>query len=115
MGKEASKTKVRDKVLEKVAKYLEEEYDTYVRPVGSGEYTMLIPDEEGNKIFANVKISIPRGKRNGEGGYYAYDGYKVANEYKKEMEAIVHERAIKQAQKEAEKKKKKDKDEEEDE
>lgn len=114
MGKEASKTKIRDAVLAKVVAYLEEEYDTYVKAVGSGEYTMLIPDEDGNKIYANVKISIPRGTRNGEGGYNPYDGYAVAKSYKEDIEAKAQEKAVKKAMKDAEKgKKKKDEGEEE--
>ena len=110
MGKEANRTKLRDAVLDKVVKFLEAEYDTYVKAVGSGEYTMLIPDDEGNKIYANVKISIPRGTRNGNGGYDAYDGYTVAREYKQEQESKLQERAVKKAMKEAEKEKKKKKD-----
>ena len=95
MGKEANKTKIRDAILAKVAAYLEEEYDTYVRAVASGESTMMIQDEEGNKLYANIKISIPRGTRNGEGGYNAYDGYKLAKEYAKDTAAKEQEKAIK--------------------
>lgn len=85
MGKEAMKAKLRDTILTDVVKYLEERYDTYVKAVGSGEYTMLVPDGEGNKVYANIKVSIPRGTRNGEGGYNAYDGYAVAKEYAHDM------------------------------
>lgn len=108
MGKEANKTKIRDSILAKVTQFLENEYDTYVKAVGSGEYTMLIPDDEGNKIYANIKVSIPRGTRNGEGGYNPYDGYKVAKEYKQDLESKIQERAVKKAMKEAEKGKKND-------
>lgn len=103
MGKEASKTKIRDAILAKVVEFLEEEYDTYVREVKSGEYTMLIPDENGDKLYANVKISIPRGTRNGTGGYDPYDGYAMAKEYAKEIASKEQEKAAKKAMKEAEK------------
>ncbi len=99
MGKEASKAKFRDGILAKIAKYLETEYDTYVRQVASGEYTMLVPDEEGNKVYVNVKVSVPRGTRNGEGGYNPYDGYKMARDYKDIVEAKA---AKKESEKEGE-------------
>ena len=107
MGKEASKTKIRDSILNVLIPFLEDKYDTYVKQVDSGEYTMMIPDEDGNKIYANIKVSIPRGTRNGEGGYIPYDGYQSARDYKNEIEARTQERAIKKAMKEAEKGKKK--------
>lgn len=103
MGKEANRTKLRDGILEKIAGFLGEEYDTYVRPVASGEYTMLIEDEEGNKIFANVKVSIPRGTRNGNGGYNAYDGYALARGYAEDLQAKAQEAEIKKANKEQKK------------
>ena len=99
MGKEASKAKFRDSILTRIAEYLEAEYDTYVRQVASGEYTMLVPDEEGNKVYVNVKVSVPRGTRNGEGGYNPYDGYKIARNYKDIVEAKA---AKKESEKEGE-------------
>lgn len=101
MGKEANKTKIRDAILSKVAKFLEEEFDTYVKAVASGEVTMLIPDENGEKIYANVKISIPRGSRNGEGGYNAYDGYAEAKLFAQEKKDKAEEKAAKEAEKQA--------------
>ena len=101
MGKEANKTKIRNAVLEKVAKFIEEEFDTYAKPVGSGEYTFLVPDEEGNKIYANVKISIPRGTRDGMGGYNPYDGYEAAKEYAQERKDKETEKAGAEAKKQA--------------
>ena len=107
MGKEANKTKIRDSILNVLIPFLEDKYDTYVKQVGSGEYTMMIPDEDGNKIYANIKVSIPRGTRNGEGGYNPYNGYRMAKDYKDEVEAKTQERIAKKAMKEAEKNKKK--------
>ena len=101
MGKEANKTKVRNAILEKVVKFLEVEFDTYVREVKSGEYTMLVADENGEKVYANIKVSIPRGTRNGEGGYNAYDGYALAKEYKQECKEKAEEKAEKEAVKQA--------------
>jgi len=101
MGKEANKTKIRDAILTKLSAFLEDEFDTYVKVVASGEVTMLIPDENGEKIYANVKISIPRGSRNGEGGYNTYDGYAEAKAYAQEQKDKAEERAEKEAKKQA--------------
>ena len=99
MGKEANKTKIRDAIIAKIAAFLEEEYDTYVKAVSSGESTMLIQDENGEKIYANVKVSIPRGTRNGVGGYDPYDGYAEAKIYAQEKKDKAEEKAIKDAEK----------------
>jgi len=101
MGKEANKAKIRDAILTKITKFLEDEFDTYVKPVASGEVTMLIPDENGEKIYANVKISIPRGSRNGEGGYNVYDGYAEAKLFAREQKDKAEEKAEKEAKKQA--------------
>ena len=101
MGKEANKTKIRDAILTKLSAFLEDEFDTYVKAVASGEVTMLIPDENGEKIYANVKISIPRGSRNGAGGYNAYNGYAEAKAFAQEQKDKAEERAEKEAKKQA--------------
>lgn len=88
MGKENMRTKIRDSILEKVAGFLEKEYDSDVLSVGSGEISMPSIDDDGNEIFVNVKISIPRGTRK-DGGYTPYDGYAVAEDYKAEKEATL--------------------------
>lgn len=101
MGKEANKTKVRNAILEEVVKFLEEKFDTYAKAVGSGEYTLLVPDEDGNKMYANVKVSIPRGTRDGEGGYIPYDGYHVAKEYAEECKEKKEKKDAAEAKKQA--------------
>lgn len=99
MGKEAAKTKIRDAIIAKIAEFLEEEYDTYFKMVASGEGSMLIQDENGDKIYANVKVSIPRGTRNGNGGYNAYDGYTEARLFEQEQKDKAREKAVKEAEK----------------
>ena len=76
--------------------------------VGSGEITLPLVDAEGNDKYPKVKVSIPRGTRNGEGGYIPYDGHEAAVAYKDELESKAQERAVKKAMKEAEKGKKND-------
>ena len=43
-------------------------------------------DENGEEFFFSMKIAVPRGTRNGEGGYIPYDGYAAAEDYRLEME-----------------------------
>jgi hypothetical protein len=93
MSKSALETAIRNELLEKVSMLLAKDYDTDVLPVSASEITIPVVDKEGNEKFALIKISIPRGTRNGEGGYIAYDGYKAAEDYKYDLE----ERAAKKA------------------
>ena len=51
-------------------------------PVSASELAMPVVDAEGNEKFALIKVSIPRGSRNGDGGYDAYDGYAAAEDWK---------------------------------
>jgi hypothetical protein len=93
MSKAALETAIRNELLEKVTMLLAKDYDTDVLPVSASELAIPLLDKEGNEKFALIKISIPRGTRNGEGGYTAYDGYKAAEDYKLDLE----DRAAKKA------------------
>ena len=108
---------LRNEILEVIIRALSEHYDldidTQIESVGSGEITLPLIDAEGNEKYPKVKVSIPRGTRNGNGGYDPYDGHAAAVEYKAEQESKAQERAIKKAMKEAEKSKKKEKESEE--
>ena len=97
---------LRNEFLAKVKKMVEEEYGTDVLTVNSGEYSIPVVDSEGGEAYINVKVSIPRGKRNGEGGYTPYNGYEAAQEYAEEIASKAQEKAAKKAMKKAEQKKK---------
>ena len=51
-----------------------------------------------------VKVSTPRGKRNGAGGYIPYDGNKAADEYAEDCQITAEKKAKSAAKKEAEEK-----------
>lgn len=102
---------LRNKFLDFLKSAIDKEYEIDALPVSASELTIPCLDEEGNEKFVLIKVSIPRGTRNGEGGYTPYDGYAAAEEYKEEIESKEQERAVKKAMKEAEKKKKKEKEE----
>lgn len=94
---------LRSEVLQVIIDAIEAHFDANVIVVGSGEITIPTVDAEGNEKYPKIKVSIPRGTRNGEGGYIPYDGYDAAKEYEDEKKSKAQERAIKKAMKEAEK------------
>jgi hypothetical protein len=98
---------LRKKFLDMITKMVSDEMDIDTLPVSASELTIPCLDEEGNEKFVLIKVSVPRGTRNGEGGYDAYDGYAAAEDYRAEQESKAQEKAVKKAMKEAEKGKKK--------
>ena len=82
MSKAMLETEIRNRILDAITKTLTEMYDTDVMPVSASELTIPVLDSEGNEKFALIKVSIPRGTRNGDGGYDAYDGYTAAEDWK---------------------------------
>jgi hypothetical protein len=93
MSKAALETAIRNDILASITELLSEKFETDVLPVSASELAVPVLDAEGNEKFALVKVSIPRGSRNGAGGYDAYDGYAAAEDYKMDLE----ERAAKKA------------------
>ena len=74
-------TKLRNAYLELVRNMISEKVETDALPVGASELAIPCLDEEGNEKWVLIKVSIPRGTRNGNGGYDPYDGYAVAEDY----------------------------------
>lgn len=102
MTKAQLETALRNKFLAFVSETISQEMQTDVLPVSASELAIPCLDAEGNEKFVLVKISIPRGTRNGQGGYDPYDGYAVAEDYAIDCE----EKAQKKADAEAKKQKK---------
>ena len=75
MSKASLETEIRNDILTAMTAFLSYHYDTDVLDVSASELVMPVVDAEGNEKFALIKVSIPRGSRNGEGGYEPYDGY----------------------------------------
>ena len=92
-------TQLRNKFLDLVTKAIEDALNTEVLPVSASELAVPCTDTENNDKWVLIKISVPRGTRDGQGGYEPYDGYSVAEDYAFDCE----EKARKQA--EAERKK----------
>lgn len=114
MARKASKaeleTAIRIDLLSRITELIETQLETDALPVSSSELAVPLLDAEGNEKFALIKVSIPRGTRNGNKGYIPYDGYKAHDEYIAEQESVAQERAVKRAMKAAEKNKHTDED-----
>lgn len=85
MSKASMETAIRNQMLENIKKMIDSEYATDALPVSASEIAVPVVDEEGNEKFALIKVSIPRGTRNGDGGYTPYDGYAAAEDYKLDL------------------------------
>ena len=110
MSKADLEKALRNEIMEVIIQALADHFDLdpekQIETVGSGEIAIPVVDAEGNDKYPKIKVSIPRGTRNGEGGYIPYDGHEAALAYKEEKESKAQERAVKKAMKEAEKGKK---------
>ena len=74
-SKASLETAIRNQILDFRVDNLSAHFDADVMDVSASELTMPVVDAEGNEKFALIKVSIPRGTRNGDGGYTPYDGY----------------------------------------
>lgn len=102
MTKAQLETKLRNTYLDLVRSMITEQVQTDALTVSASELAIPCLDEEGNEKFVLIKVSIPRGTRNGAGGYDPYDGYAIAEDYALDCE----EKAQKKADAEAKKQKK---------
>jgi len=82
MGKEIMRSAIRNEVIDTLINTLSEHYDSDVLQVSASAIVMPAVDAEGNECFVKISISVPRGTRNGEGGYNPYDGYAEHEDWK---------------------------------
>ncbi len=108
MSKASLENQLRNECLELLRTTFNDKYDCDVLTVSASELALPVLDAEGNEKFLLVKVSVPRGTRNGEGGYDPYDGYAASEAYQLEQTSKAQEKAVKKAMKEAEKAKKKE-------
>jgi len=100
MSKASLETELRIDFLKSITEMIQTKYEADVLPISASEIAIPVVDAEHNDKFVLIKVSIPRGTRNGEGSYDEYDGYGLA-------EAYADECANRQAKKEASEAKKK--------
>ena len=101
MTKAQLETKLRNTFLNFVTEQVQTSFDTDVLPVSASELAIPCLDEEGNEKFVLIKVSIPRGTRNGNGGYDPYDGYAVAEDYAQDCVEKAAKKADIEAKKQA--------------
>ena len=68
MNKATLESAIRNDILAIVRKAIETELNTDALTVSASEIALPVVDAEGNEKFAIVKVSIPRGTRNGNKG-----------------------------------------------
>ena len=102
MSKASLESALRVDFLASISEAIESKYQTDVLPVSASELAIPVTDAEGNEKFVLIKVSIPRGSRNGDGGYTEYDGYAAADDYKAELEQKQAKKDASTAKKEAE-------------
>lgn len=91
----ALRTEILGVIMNALADYYDLDNDTQIEMVSSGEFVLPLIDAEGNEKYPKIKVSIPRGTRDGEGGYIPYDGHAEAVAYREELESKARERAAK--------------------
>ena len=101
MTKAQLETAIRNDFLNAISTFISEDRETDVLPVSASELAIPCLDAEGNEKWVLVKVSIPRGTRNGEGGYDPYDGYSAAEMYQMEQKDKAAYKAEKEAIKQA--------------
>jgi hypothetical protein len=85
MSKASVETISRNEALEVVKNAIGQHYDLsdeQICVISASEIAIPIVDANGDDSWVLIKVSIPRGTRNGTGGYNPYDGYAAAEDYK---------------------------------
>lgn len=101
MTKAQLENNLRNTYLDMIRDTICSEVETDVLTVSASELAIPCLDEEGNEKFVLIKVSIPRGTRNGAGGYDPYDGYAVAEDYAIDCEEKAQKKAEAEAKKQA--------------
>lgn len=101
MTKAQLETAIRNDFLTAISDFISESRETDVLPVSASELAVPCLDAEGNEKWVLIKVSIPRGTRNGEGGYDPYDGYTAAEDYQIEQADKAEKKAKAEAKKQA--------------
>lgn len=101
MTKAQMETAIRNEFLALIAQAIGDQKETDALPVSASEIAVPCLDADGNETWALIKVSIPRGTRNGEGGYTPYDGYAAAEDYQIDLQEKADKKAAAEAKKQA--------------
>jgi len=94
-------TAIRNNFLSFISQTISQEMEIDVLPVSASELAVPCLDAEGNEKWALIKVSIPRGTRNGAGGYDPYDGYTANEDYLDDLKEKAQKKADADAKKQA--------------
>ena len=101
MTKAQMETMIRNDFLTLIAQAITDTKETDALPVSASEIAVPCLDANGNETWALIKVSIPRGTRNGQGGYDPYDGYTAAEDYQIDLQEKADKKAAAEAKKQA--------------
>ena len=101
MTKAQMETMIRNDFLALIAQAITDTKETDALPVSASEIAVPCLDADGNETWALIKVSIPRGTRNGQGGYDPYDGYAAAEDYQIDLQEKADKKAAAEAKKQA--------------
>lgn len=101
MTKAQMETAIRNDFLALIAQAITDTKETDALPVSASEIAVPCLDANGNETWALIKVSIPRGTRNGQGGYDPYDGYSAAEDYQIDLQEKADKKAAAEAKKQA--------------
>lgn len=101
MTKAQMETMIRNDFLALIAQAITDTKETDALPVSASEIAVPCLDANGNETWALIKVSIPRGTRNGQGGYDPYDGYAAAEDYQIDLQEKADKKATAEAKKQA--------------
>ena len=101
MTKAQLETAIRNRFLSFISVAISQEMDIDALPVSASELAIPCLDDEGNEKWALIKVSIPRGTRNGQGGYDPYDGYTANEDYLDDLKEKTAKKADAEAKKQA--------------
>ena len=101
MTKAQLETAIRNRFLSFIAQTISQEMEIDALPVSASELAIPCLDDEGNEKWALVKVSIPRGTRNGSGGYDPYDGYTAAEDFAADLDEKAAKKEASEAKKQA--------------
>ena len=101
MTNTALNTNLRNATLRDIIEFVSQKYNMDALAISSSAIVFPTTDEEGNEKYVKISVSVPRGTRDGNGGYEAFDGEVAADDYKAELEEKAAKKAAQEAKKAA--------------
>lgn len=101
MTKAQLENTLRNKYLDMIRDMVSTQVETDALTVSASELAIPCLDAMGDEKFVLIKVSIPRGTRNGAGGYNPYDGYAAAEDYADECREKADKKSASEAKKQA--------------